>query len=106
MLFGIRQEDRLLHTYIIGKTGTGKTNLLTTHIIQDIDVGKGFCVFDIHGDLIQKIYSAIPRHRLKDVVYLDITNQNQKFKYNPFIKVPYEKRSLIASGILEVFEKL
>lgn len=106
VLYGIKQEDRLLHTYIIGKTGTGKTNLLQTHIIQDISFGRGFCVIDIHGDLIKKIYSVIPQRRQEDVVYLDITNPTHNFKFNPFIKVPYEKRPLIASGILDVFEKL
>jgi len=106
ILFGIKQEDRLLHTYIIGKTGTGKTNLLQTHIIQDISFGRGFCVIDIHGDLIKKIYSVIPKRREADVIYLDITNPDHNFKFNPFIKVPYEKRPLIASGILDVFEKL
>ncbi|MCE1169613.1 MAG: type IV secretory system conjugative DNA transfer family protein, partial [Sphingobacteriia bacterium] len=40
ILFGIKQEDRLLHTYIIGKTGTGKTDLLQTHIIQDMSFGR------------------------------------------------------------------
>lgn len=105
-IFGIKQEDRLLHTYIIGKTGTGKTNLLQTHIIQDINFGRGFCLLDIHGDLIQKIFSNIPKRREQDVIYLDITNPDHNFKFNPFIKVPYEKRPLIASGILDVFEKL
>lgn len=106
VIFGIKQEDRLLHTYIIGKTGTGKTNLLQTHIIQDINYGRGFCLIDIHGDLIKSIFSNIPKFREKDVIYLDITDENHNFKFNPFIKVPYEKRPLIASGILDVFEKL
>lgn len=106
VLFGIRQEDRLLHTYILGKTGTGKTNLLQTQIIQDINNGRGFSVIDVHGDLIQKIYSNIPKSRAEDVIYLDITNPEHNFKFNPFIKVPFERRPLIASGILDVFEKL
>lgn len=106
VLFGIKQEDRLLHTYIIGKTGTGKTNLLQTHILQDINYGRGFCVFDVHGDLIKKIFTNIPISRARDVIYLDIADPNHNFKFNPFIKVPFEKRPLIASGILDVFEKL
>lgn len=53
VLFGIIQQDRLSHTYIIGKTGTGKTNLLKTQIFQDFNSDRGCCVFDIHGDLIQ-----------------------------------------------------
>ena len=54
-LFGIKQSDRAFHTYIIGKTGAGKTNLLKTKILQDIQNGRGCCLFDIHGDLIEEI---------------------------------------------------
>jgi len=34
--FGIKREDRRRHIYIIGKTGMGKTNLLETMVISDI----------------------------------------------------------------------
>ncbi len=106
VLFGIKQEDRLLHTYVIGKTGTGKTNLLQTQIFQDIYLGRGLCVIDVHGDLIFNISHQIPEHRRKDVIYLDITSTHHGYNFNPFVNVPYEKRALIASGILDVFQKL
>ena len=106
ILIAMKQEDRLMHTYIVGKTGTGKSTLLQTYMIQDLLFGRGLCVFDIHGDLINKIYPYIPRDRLGDVVFLDITDPKQAYHYNPFVKVPYEERQLIASGILDVFEKL
>jgi len=32
---GIKQDDRLSHLYVIGKTGVGKTTLLETMITQD-----------------------------------------------------------------------
>jgi len=35
-LFGIYQSDRLLGMYLLGKTGSGKTNLLKTLLYQDI----------------------------------------------------------------------
>lgn len=105
-LFGIYQHDRLLHTYILGKTGVGKTNLLTTLILQDILYDRGVCVFDVHGDLIATILRYIPLHRAKDLLYLDIPNPNMEYRYNPLKKVTYEKRSLVASGILDTFKKL
>ena len=49
-LFGIKQKDRAFHTYILGKTGAGKSNLLITKILQDIKHKRGACVFDVHGD--------------------------------------------------------
>lgn len=105
-LFGIKQADRLLHTYIIGKTGTGKTTLLKTKILQDIERGQGLCLLDPHGDLVSDIYSRIPEHRMKDVIYMNITDHKQPWAYNPLKKVSYEKRSLVASSIIEVFKKL
>jgi type IV secretory pathway TraG/TraD family ATPase VirD4 len=105
-VFGIRQNDRLLHTYIIGKTGTGKTTLLETMIKQDIRAGHGLCLLDPHGDLVQRIHASFPLERQGNVIYLDIPDQHLKLRYNPFKRVSDEKRSLVASGILEVFKKL
>ncbi|QHI38065.1 hypothetical protein IMCC3317_34490 [Kordia antarctica] len=105
-LFGIKQRDRLLHTYILGKTGTGKTNLLTTLILQDIKHDRGVCVFDVHGDLSHTIISHIPKYRIRDFIHLDISNPHLEYRYNPLKRVSEEKRSLVASSLLETFQKL
>ena len=41
-LFGIKRADRLAHTYLIGKTGTGKPTLIANLAHQDILNGEGF----------------------------------------------------------------
>ncbi|KAA3640907.1 MAG: type IV secretory system conjugative DNA transfer family protein [Bacteroidetes bacterium] len=104
--FGIKQEDRLMHTYMIGKTGTGKSTCLETKILQDIHAGRGCALLDPHGDLVEKIEKSIPSWRREDLIYFNIPDSKLNLKYNPFKKVSYEKRSLVASGILEVFSKL
>ncbi|MCG3167153.1 MAG: hypothetical protein POELPBGB_02937 [Bacteroidia bacterium] len=104
--FGIKQSDRLLHTYIIGKTGTGKTTLLETMIRQDIENGRGCCLLDPHGDLVSKIVANVPDERKHDVMYLDITDASQPWTYNPLKRVSLENRPLVASSIIEVFRKL
>lgn len=104
--FGIRQADRLLHTYIIGKTGTGKSTLLQTKIAQDIQAGRGVCLLDPHGDLVESVKRNIPPEREKDIIYFNIPDVSLQFKYNPFKRISYEKRSLVASGIIDVFKKL
>lgn len=104
--FGIRQADRLLHAYMIGKTGTGKTTCIETMLMQDIEAGRGCCLIDPHGDLVQKLAANIPDSRKDDLIYFDIPNPELTLKYNPFKRVSVEKRSLVASGILEVFAKL
>jgi DNA helicase HerA-like ATPase len=105
-IFGIRQEDRLLHTYIIGKTGTGKSTLIQTMVMQDIGAGRGVCLLDPHGDLVESVLQSIPTERQKDIIYFNVPDVSLTLKYNPFKKVSYEKRSLVASGILDVFKKL
>ncbi|MCG3165544.1 MAG: hypothetical protein POELPBGB_01312 [Bacteroidia bacterium] len=104
--FGIRQADRLLHTYIIGKTGTGKTTLLETMLMQDIQEGRGCCFLDPHGDLVSKLAGKIPSYREQDVIYLDVTDPNQPWSYNPLRHVSLEKRPLIVSSILETFKMM
>ncbi len=104
--FGIRQADRLSHTYIIGKTGTGKSTLLKNMILQDIEAGRGVCLIDPHGDLVESIYADIPEHRKDEVTYLNVPEVHQVYGYNPLRFVREDKRSLAASGVLEVFKKL
>ncbi len=53
--FGIEQNDRLRHLYIVGKTGTGKTTLLQNLILQDIEEGRGFALLDPLGDLADEL---------------------------------------------------
>lgn len=105
-LFGVLQEDRLFHTYILGKTGTGKTNLMTSLILQDIKHHRGLCVFDVHGDLAHSIIDHVPNHRKHDLVHLDIADPKLTYRYNPLKRVAPEKHSLVASSLLESFQKL
>lgn len=48
--YSIAQAKRTEHVAILGKTGTGKSTLLRYMAQQDIERGRGFCFFDLHGD--------------------------------------------------------
>lgn len=104
--FGIHLNDRLHHVYILGRTGTGKSTLLETKIYHDLHAGNGLCLIDIHGDLVQKVVTHIPPSRQHDLIYLDATDPNLTFGYNVLRNVSVEKRPLVASNILEVFQHL
>lgn|GEM_PF-717546 len=41
---------RTTHLMCVGKTGSGKSSLLRHMAVQDIQGGKGFAYFDMHGD--------------------------------------------------------
>lgn len=105
-LFGIHQPDRLMGMYLLGKTGSGKTNLMKVLMNGDIASGRGFCLFDVNGDVIKEVLELLPPERKKDLVYLDAGNMEQVWGYNPLRRVPYYTRPLIASSILSTFKKL
>jgi hypothetical protein len=49
------EKLRCQHMSIVGLSGTGKTYLIEHMIRQDIKNGVGFVVFDLHGDLADRI---------------------------------------------------
>lgn len=56
----LTHEDRFNHTHIIGGTGAGKTTLIETLILHDLqsDDPPSLVVIDPHGDLIRKLTRA------------------------------------------------
>jgi type IV secretory pathway TraG/TraD family ATPase VirD4 len=105
-LFGIKQADRMLHFYCFGKSGSGKTTLLKTLMMQDVEAHRGFTFLDLHGDasteIIAKIKDRFPDRKL---IYFDVTDPKISFGYNPLRRVSLSKRSLVASNILEIFQR-
>jgi type IV secretory pathway TraG/TraD family ATPase VirD4 len=103
-LFGIRQADRRFHMYVIGKTGTGKSTLLKTMVLQDVTASRGLALFDPHGDLVEEILNHIPDHRKTDVVYLDTPSGNWTF--NPLSGIKPGHEALAVAELIEVFKKI
>lgn len=52
-------QRRTMHTVILGKTGTGKSSLLRHLMQQDIEAGRGFLAFDLHGELMHFVLGTI-----------------------------------------------
>lgn len=104
--FGIKEKDRTRHTYIIGKTGMGKSTLLENLAIQDINNGEGVCVIDPHGSLAEKLLDHIPESRIKDVIYFAPFDTDSPIGLNVLEKVEKEKRHLVANGIMAAFKKI
>lgn len=106
MHFGIRQPDRLSHVYIVGKTGTGKSTLLSSMVLQDIGAGRGTCLIDPHGDAVAAIAeSRVARERF-DVIYFDAADPACPFGYNPLRLVRRDRIPLAVSGMLEALRML
>ncbi len=106
MKFGIKALDRMLHFYIIGKTGTGKSTLIENMIYDDIKEGRGVAVIDPHGELIDKVLSFIPEERINDVVYFAPDDREYPLAFNLLENVQPDMRNIVASGLMSIFTKL
>jgi len=104
--FGIKTDDRRRHMYIVGKTGTGKTNLLENMAIADIKAGRGIAVVDPHGEFAEKLLDFVPENRIDDVIYFNPADMNHPIAFNPLEQVDVEYRHLVASGMMGVFKKI
>lgn len=104
--FGIRQSDRLLHMYVIGQTGVGKSTMLETLAWQDFEAGRGFALVDPHGDLVEPLADRLRAIAPERIVYLNAADPWQPFGYNPLRRVRDDKIPLAVSGLLETLKKI
>ncbi len=102
------REDRMRHFYVIGQTGTGKTNIMLNMISQDIKNGDGCCYIDPHGTDIQTILSRIPKERIDDVIYFDPAYTMRPMGLNMLeydSKYP-EQKTFVVNEMMGIFNKL
>jgi hypothetical protein len=90
--------------YLLGPTGTGKTNLIKSLVRDDLMAGRGLAVIETNGDLIRDLLALIPPHRLGDVVLIDPTDRDYAVGFNPFSGS--SDPSLVADQLGELFQRL
>ena len=101
----ISDKDRARHMYIIGKTGTGKSEFLMDMILQDIRAGKGVCFIDPH-DSVEKLLEYIPPERAEDVIYFDPSDTDRPMGLNMLEARTEEEKQFVASSIINLMYKL
>jgi len=95
----ISDQMKLRHTHIIGATGVGKSTLLSTMMLDDINRGNGCALFDPHGDIVEDILSRIPEHRKDDVIIIDPSDIENPIGFN-ILKCHSEAEKIVLSSDL------
>lgn len=98
--------DRRRHMYIIGKTGTGKSEFLKDMIMQDIRNGQGVAVIDPHGDLVEDILPLIPTQRAEDVILFDPSDIQRPMGFNMIEAQTEDQKHLITTSVIGLMYKL
>ncbi len=102
----IGDSDRRRHVYVIGKSGVGKSVLLSNMIIQDIQNGKGVGVVDPHGDLVSTVMEHIPKERADDVIYFNPSDMERPLGLNMLEAKTPEEKDFAVQEMIAIFEKL
>ncbi len=102
------REDRMRHFYVIGQTGTGKTNMLKVMAAQDIANGDGCCFIDPHGTDVQDLLSYVPKERIDDVIYFDPAYTARPMGLNMLEFDPRfpEQKTMVIDTLMTMFDQL
>ena len=105
-VFGIKRRDRRQHMYVIGKSGTGKTELLKNIALQDIQNGEGVCIVDPHGEFVEEVVDKIPSNRVNDVVYFNPADTEYPIGFNVLQVTDEKYKHLVSSDLMGIFTKI
>lgn len=104
----ITDDDRRRHLYIVGQTGTGKSNLLINMAKEDVEKGKGVAVIDPHGDLVEAVAGLVPPGREQDVIFFDPSSLERPIGIN-MLEYNFERpeeKTFIVNELISIFDKL
>lgn len=97
-------DDRMRHMYIVGQTGSWKSTLIKTAIMEDLRLGNGFCVIDPHGDLVDDTMKYFPKEKIDDLIYFDLANTEYPIAFNPLDGAETDdERDVVTNDLVEMF---
>jgi hypothetical protein len=102
----IKSNDRTRHFYMIGKSGSGKSAMISYMARQDIANGDGVGVVDPHGDLIEDILKYVPKERAKDVIVFNPADMERPMGLNLLEAKTAEEKDFASLAAMEIFIKL
>ncbi len=102
----LNEEDRRRHLYIIGKSGSGKSVTIANLAKQDIINGKGVCIVDPHGDLVEELLGHVPKHRADDVIIFDPSDIERPIGLNMLEAKSEDQKDFAVQEMIGIFYKL
>jgi hypothetical protein len=102
----VTQDDQRRHIYILGQTGTGKTNTLKNMILDGINKGHGVCYIDPHGQDLEDILNKVPKERAEDVIVFDAGDIDRPIGLNLFDAKTIEQQDFVIQEAITMLYKL
>lgn len=102
----IDPDSRMRHCFVVGQTGTGKSALMESLALQDIRAGRGVCVIDPHGDMVENILGKIPASRADEVIVFDLVDRDHPVGFNILEWKTLEERDLIIDELYRTLDRI
>ena len=98
-------DDRFLHTAVVGRTGSGKSNHVLQMEREDIRSGAGVAIIAAHEEDALYPLMCVPDERMDDVVIIDPTNTRMLPNMNP-LDVDRKDRAAVSKAVSDCIELL
>lgn len=109
-------DDQILSMHLVGLPGKGKSKFMESMIRQDIVNGRGLCLIDPHGKLVEDLLAWLPTQprlfkKILDsgrLTVLEPASLEWGFPFNPFGK-PFsdgESRDYYAGSLVKVMTQI
>ena len=80
----LSREDRRKHLYVLGATGSGKTNLLLRLIDDEMKAKRAAIIIDLRGDLVDRILARLASSgQLPKLCFIDLREDEHIASFNP-----------------------
>ncbi len=99
-------DHRLKHTFLIGMTGTGKSTMMLSMLLDDLRHGRGICLIDPHGDLADDVLAHFPEERSSDLILIDMADRDRPVPMNLLAWSSLEQRDVIIDGFLSALLRI
>ena len=100
----LRDRDRLMHTHILGPTGSGKSVLLGHLGVSDMQHGLGLIAIDPRGDFVDYLADHVPSERRTEVIVFNPTDR-RPVGYNP-LRRSTASNHLVVDHLDHIFGRL
>ena len=108
--YHISGSIRNRHCHIIGRTGVGKSRLVESFIVQDIQSGLGGCCIDPHSSLIDGVLrylisaGVFTNSDVQDrIIYIQPTRKDYSIPFN--VLATPDEPYMVASAVIEAFKR-
>lgn len=97
----VRQEDLMMHTWIGGRTGVGKSALMANMAKQMMAAGSGLVLMETEGNLYDNVLNYVPADRVNDVILMDFSDPVNIVGFNV---LDQGNPDVVIDELIELFE--